>query len=494
MSIRVFITIILTSLLCIAAADAHAGKQKFVRVFADTADEITAAFEAANASGKPTLIKVAPGHYVFLGGFSSEEFGPSGLPYVRGTIVIEGEDAATTVFERASGRYFTVLEGGQLYARNLTVTGGFVPCPSEDCSLNGGGAAANYGGLLSFERCVLTGNSAHNQDGTDWIVGGGAIMNLAGKLRIDRSTLTGNQSIVRGGAISVGGGTAIIRRSIISDNDLRTGPFDFGASFGGGIYVSSAKVVILDSTISGNVLTDVSDEWFSSGGGIYNGGGTVWIQDSAITQNVALPIGQGGGIHNGGEMGIVNSTIGDNTAASAGGGIFNSGHLELQGVTLAANEAQGALLHGPGPCTSFCEQGGGGLWNGPNATAVIATSLIARNTGSPSGQDCFGVLLSKGHNAIGDLAGCVLQPSPEHHGGSLQDLTSLDPLLGELADNGDAGRAHFPLLANSPVIDAGGKVGKRCEKLDQLGHRRRDGDGDGKVRCDIGAIEFRLQN
>ena len=494
MSIRVFMTIILVSLLCIAAADAHTGKQKFVKVFADTAEEVIAAFEAANASGKPTYIKVAPGHYSFFGGFNSDAFGLSGLPYVRATIVIEGQDAATTIFESATGRYFTVLEGGQLFARNLTVTGGHASCPSEDCSLNGGGAAANYGGLLSFERCELTDNAAHNQDGTDWILGGGAIMNLAGKLRIDRSTLTGNRSIIRGGAISVGGGTAIIRRSIIRGNTIRTGPFDFGASFGGGIYVSNAKVVVLDSTISGHVLTDVSDEWFSFGGGIYNNRGTVWIQDSAITENAVLPIGQGGGIYSNGEMGIVNSTIGGNLAVSAGGGIYNSGHLELQGVTLAANEAPGGLLHSPLPCAPLCDQGGGGLWNGPNATAVIATSLIARNRGSPSGQDCFGVLLSKGHNAIGDLAGCVLQPSPEHHGAALQDLTNLDPLLGELQDNGDAGWAHFPLLANSPVIDAGGKVGKRCEKLDQLGHRRRDGDGDGNVRCDIGAIEFRLQN
>jgi len=238
------------------------------------------------------------------------------------------------------------------------------------------------------------------------------------------------------------------------------------------------------------VLTDISDEWFSSGGGLYNSNGTVWIVNSAITANGALPLGQGAGIHNGGEMSIIDSTIGGNVAASAGGGIYNSGRLELQGVTLADNEAQGAVLHGPGPCVEFCDQGGGGLWNAPSATAIAATSIIARNTG-PFAPDCSGVLISRGGNAIGDLTGCSIQASQGRHRNTPDDLTSLDPLLGALQDNGDAGRAHYPLLATSPLIDAGGKVGRLCEYQDQLGHRRRDGDGDGKVLCDIGAVEFR---
>jgi hypothetical protein len=78
-------------------------------------------------------------------------------------------------------------------------------------------------------------------------------------------------------------------------------------------------------------------------------------------------------------------------------------------------------------------------------------------------------------------------------GHTVADQINVDPRLGTLQDNGSPGNAHYPLLAGSPLIDAGGAIGKFCTQMDQLGQKRVEGDGktnDGALICDIGAIEF----
>jgi len=64
--------------------------------------------------------------------------------------------------------------------------------------------------------------------------------------------------------------------------------------------------------------------------------------------------------------------------------------------------------------------------------------------------------------------------------------------LGDLQDDGVPGNTHYPPLAGSPLIDAGGSVGPTCSPTDQIGQRRVEGDADndGANVCDVGAIEF----
>jgi hypothetical protein len=64
----------------------------------------------------------------------------------------------------------------------------------------------------------------------------------------------------------------------------------------------------------------------------------------------------------------------------------------------------------------------------------------------------------------------------------------IDPRLGDLVDTGQAGGGYFPLLPDSPAIDAGNN--DVCPPKDQLDNPRVDGNGDGTVTCDIGAFEF----
>jgi hypothetical protein len=107
-------------------------------------------------------------------------------------------------------------------------------------------------------------------------------------------------------------------------------------------------------------------------------------------------------------------------------------------------------------------------------------SVLANN----NGPDCAGILISDGHNALGSNAGCTLRPAAALQGHTVADQMNIDPRLGARQDNGVAGNAHYPLLADSTLINAGGTIGKFCTQLDQIGNKRTS-------ICDIGAIEFK---
>jgi hypothetical protein len=323
---------------------------------------------------------------------------------------------------------------------------------------------------------------------------GGTILNLAGTLRVDDTTVSG--SVVpngAGGGVAILAGVAEIRQSIISANRAFPGPLG-GNILGGGIYVGGGVVSIQASTIAGNTAGpgDFIIKISAFGGGLFVAGGKVSITDSAVTENQEQTIGDGGGIYNGGNMTIVNSTIGGNETGRSGGGIYNKGKLSLQGVTLAHNVIHGfinpfiCLPEPPSPSDPECTSAGGGIWSDPAGTVRIATSVVAANVRS---IDCHGVLMSEGHNALGNDSDCTLQPL----GGATGDQVDLDPgIAADLEDNGEPGNAHYPLLTHSPLIDAGGRIGPHCTPRDQIGNRRVDGDGDndhGQI-CDVGAIEF----
>jgi hypothetical protein len=159
-------------------------------------------------------------------------------------------------------------------------------------------------------------------------------------------------------------------------------------------------------------------------------------------------------------MSAFNSTITDNRADSnldgfgTGGGVFSdSGTFTFQNTIIAGNHE-----------TEFI--GGLGQW-------------------VPVFGDCAGTLTSNGNNLLRVL-NCTVNGS---------GLTVADPLLGSLQNNGGATPTHA-LLTGSPAIDAGSSSGCRDSLgtlllTDQRGATRHfDGNNDGAVRCDIGAVEF----
>ena len=239
-------------------------------------------------------------------------------------------------------------------------------------------------------------------------------------------------------------------RTLIADS--------FGNHNGGGIR-NEGNALVEYSTIAHNHSAD--------GGGIYNTGSLV-IRNSAIIFNSTDCCTAGGGILNdGGSVQIINSTIAENFGG-VGGGISNSGQVSILNSTIRENES-----------SDLFPSSGGGISN-TGGTLTLQNTIVAENTVGFSGlgpnPDCFGTIKSLGNNLIGDLSGCNINFQPS-------DLTG-DPGLDSLVGGGvedPPGGAHYPVLAESTVIDMGNP--KACLKNDQIGHLR---DG----VCDIGAVEF----
>jgi hypothetical protein len=485
-----------------AGISAHfARREHFTSVHVASTDELIAAINSANSSDRPTVIHVAAGTYVFDQTFDSN-FGASVLPPITATVMVVGSRSTATILDGRQGmphaRAFTVLTGGRLLLRQLTLQNFSMQCPNEadDCRIIGGGALENVGGDLRVEGCILSANNVFNENG-DATYGGG-ILSQSGRLELEDTTVTQSRSISQGAGVAVTGGSAVIRHSTLSQNNVNAGAGSgfSGEALGAGLLVQGAKVWVANSTLTQNLASDCDceDTVFASGAGIYNGGET-WVTDSAITQNVGNEPGQGGGIYNTSRMIVVNTTIAGNSAGSAGGGVFNVAQLTLVGTTITGNSMRsegfsgGAIQCGlyipngeiPPPA---CDIGGGGVGTDAAATTRIMDSVVA---GNPTGN-CYGTLVSEGHNAIGSDSSCTLQLAQ----GAGHDQPSVNPLFGVLSDDGEPGDAHYPLLSNSPLIDAGGQPGRNCTLRDQIGNPRINGrhPHHGQPLCDIGAIEF----
>jgi hypothetical protein len=477
---------------------------------ATTVDELITDITSANSSGKPTLIRVTPGHYTFSRTFNSD-WGPSALPVIRSPVEIIGESPSGTILDagQVPARTFTVTRTGRLWLENITISGGIAFC-NGDCTKDGGGAIVSQGNVSTYNT-VITGAAAGPSLQGPAFTYGGAILIIGGYLDLKKTTLAGNSSEGNGGALAVLGGSVALTSCLVQGNGaLFMSEGEGGTGNGGGIYVGAGLLTISDSTITGNASGTLEDFATAFGVGIYNAGGTVTIENSAVTENtIPIPIpgvsanpvgnaGAGGGIYNGATMTIRDSTIAGNLVGTLGGGIFNSGKLTLQGVTIADNAVLGTngevfeLGGYPPACQpdtnpQGCIQGGSGISNDPAGTVYIATSAIAANNGKYGpgvGADCFGVLVSNGHNALGTDFGCTLEPSAALKGQPTDDLVNINAQLGVLQDDGKPGNAHYPLQADSPLIGTGGRVGPYCTSLDQIGDPRAHGI------CDIGAIQF----
>jgi hypothetical protein len=135
---------------------------------------------------------------------------------------------------------------------------------------------------------------------------------------------------------------------------------------------------------------------------------------------------------------------------ASSGGLANEGTATLTGVTLSGNTAT-YTTRGSGGCFAV----GGGLVNGD--TASLKNTIVAKQL---AGLDCDGTITSLDRNPSSD-ASCGFA--------ALGDLSSTDPLLGPLADNGGPTRTHA-LLPGSPGINAGTNIG--CPPLHRTARDR----------------------
>ena len=199
---------------------------------------------------------------------------------------------------------------------------------------------------------------------------------------------------------------------------------------GGGLRIAADSTLNLtDVAITGNDAL--------SGGGVSNEG-RLNAARSLFNSNTAAGFsGQGAAILNspGSSARLTNSTITGNSAIN-GGGIYNSGTLLLVNNTIAQNAATVAA---------------GNIFSNPSGTVSILNTIVASN--GSSSTSIAGAFISLGHNIVTDIRNSTGFVNGVNND-QASSTNSIDPLLGNLADNGgqtDTGA----LLTGSPAIDTG---------------------------------------
>lgn len=305
-------------------------------------------------------------------------------------------------------------------------------------------------------------------------VGGGLIAGASSLLTTVRMTLIMQDVLIENNAARTQGGgiqlvrnvTATLDRITVRGNSLGgigSSPFRVG----GGMYVGSlANVILRQSTVDGNTLSDASGA-ADGGGGIAalaletSALGSLMIDGSTISNNSSSAAGGGLGVGGAQSVTMTNSTVSGNSAVR-GGGVWTERTVAMRNVTVNGNRASSTA---------------GGIGAGTNGTLTLGNTLLARNVVGVIAQNCAnvgtGVIATLTHNLSDDAACSTLQHATDR----INTASGTDTAL---ADNGGPTRTHR-LLAGSAAINAGNT--QSCSLNDQRGVAR-------VGVCDIGAVEY----
>ncbi len=353
-----------------------------------------------------------------------------------------------------------ITSGGQLTITNCTLD-------NNSAAVGGQGGAIRSSGILTIRHSIISNNTASSGGG---VYGDGEEFSA----NLTNVILSNNSASRSGGAIrGRGSGTLTIATSQLLDNT---------ADLGGGIFSQLSEASISNSTLSGNFA-------FSYGGAIvHDNANAMQVSDSQISDNRAF--GLSGGIHAGGAVAVLRSTVSGNSAANAAA-IFVFASYNAR-ATIAESTVSNNVATSPDPGAAAIYAGGSTtlanntlIGNAPTAIArtygIASWSMVNTVVAGSTVVDCIdsGAPLSENvNNLIGD-GSCAA--------GAVGLLTG-DPMLGPLADNGGPTLIHA-VLSGSPLIDSGDN--SQCGTNDQTGMPRPiDGNGDGAAECDIGSVEF----
>jgi hypothetical protein len=330
----------------------------------------------------------------------------TGAGDVRGAGLFNG--GTTTLMNcRISGN--TATNGGGLYNSTFGQIRAYGSMIGDNTSSSDGAGVYNRG-FVYLSGCTVSGNSNQSSGGGIWNGNGGTIT-LSG------CTISGN-SAFSGGGLSNEGKATVAEITISQNNAQAT-----GGGMANGLVHNSAVLTVLDSTISGNTI---SDKVVSGGGGAgVTNFGVAALFDSTIANNVAdngsttVP-SSGGGLDDSGTATLVDCTISGNKTTANGGGVYVGGtgalSVSLNNTIVAANYlaptvgnvttsdiatgSSAAIVSGSNDLVGT--GGSGGLANGTDGNIVL-TSLVKLDMGSlgNNGGPTETIQLLPGSHAIG---------------------------------------------------------------------------------------------
>jgi hypothetical protein len=332
----------------------------------------------------------------------------------------------------------------------------------------------------TFRQAIYDANVSSDPDVVDFAPG------LAGDLRLSIAddSASGLSAILITSPVTIQGNAAgiTIKRDITAP-EMRM----FRVALGGDLKLDSMNLT--SGVTRGTTGASGQDGGSAFGGAIYNQG-TLQIISSTLYNNAAI-----GG----------NAGAGGNSGAGQGGAVFNDGgNVTIRNATLSGNSVSNGF--GPVVARSF----GGGIYS-KNGLLTIDNSTIT-NGAATSGRDLYLIGIGAGQTATAHINSSIIAQADvqilafdfnatDDLGGQVvvtgsnnliryQNLfhsiavSTADPLLGTLSDNGGPTRSHS-LSPDSPAIGHG-------SNLLNLLHDQR-GDTYARVvggAVDIGAFEL----
>lgn len=371
---------------------------------------------------------------------------------INRNMTLNGQSQEATVINGTNiYQIFTVNPAITLILQDLTLTGGYV---------TGNGAAINNQGDLTINNCNIHNNTATQYGGGIYNEG---TLNITNSI-IQNNNLTGDEIYGDDRAEGAGiynSGDLTINSSIIQGNTITL--FDEG--LGGGICSNAGILTITNSIIRENIIKPIMA---GAGAGICIREGTITITNCKIQKNTIqepeedFGDAEGGGIYNHeGDMIITNSIIEGNYAASFAGGIFNGGNVEIKNTSIADNYADtGGAIRNHGEASmnidnsiiqkNFANEAGAIL---NTAKMSIANTLVDQNTAAETGAI----------NNVGDgedagaltITNCIITGNTAFSDGIIKNTMGTLSIIGSLLQQNILNdKTHNGIIFN----DANGKV------------------------------------
>ena len=336
----------------------------------------------------------------------------SGLTITKNRILAVNAGKLTLDEVTISGS--TSWYGGALYASGYITELEIIDSTFENnISSDGGGAVQ----IFQAENVTVSGSTFTNNQGDE---GGALYAQNTNDFTVISSTFTGNSALAGGGALMLGRGVSGV--TTISDTTIDS---NHSVLSGGGI----------------NTETETA----AGANGIIN------INNSTVSNNTSDAAGAGLAFFNsdGSVATINNSTITGNAAANAGGGLAvgRDFSLHLNQSTISANSA----------ASTYPGYGGGGISIYDDLSVVtMSGAIVSGNTSAVVGAADIGLYQYSG-SATGSFTATnslIGEVDSRVTANGTNNITSTDPMLSALADNGGSTKTMAP-LTGSPAIDAG---------------------------------------